>query len=216
MISPSDEDYRETKRIKQGQKSLSTPFQQLANWISRKYTARVLNIRFEHPEVINRPRLHIIFEYQQEAEQFNEPDSINYDARKQQAVADAFQRICQPAENLSKLFVIFSSFAPAARKEANMTIPVEDLQALKQRLDLDELWKISRHFSTTDFMLYTDQQVKRFKKNGMKEKLSQAYFELLKPHDAFNYFDEEFFSILLGSKEDFDKNYDSNWYYYYK
>jgi hypothetical protein len=65
-------------------------------------------------------------------------------------------------------------------------------------------------------MLYTDQQVATFKNNGMQQTLSRAYFELLKPYDEFDYFDEETFATYLGSKENFDTNYDSNWYFYYK
>lgn len=50
----------------------------------------------------------------------------------------------------------------------------------------------------------------------MQQTLSRAYFELLKPYDEFDYFDEETFATYLGSKENFDTNYDSNWYFYYK
>jgi hypothetical protein len=139
MSSSSEESYKETKRIKQGQEKLSPAYQQLAHWIQEKYNVQVLNIRLEHPEVIQRPRLHVILEYLEEAEQFNEPDTINYDAKKQEAIARAFQRICQPKEDCANFLVIFTAFAPAAREEANMAIPTDDLQALKERLNLDEL-----------------------------------------------------------------------------
>jgi hypothetical protein len=52
--------------------------------------------------------------------------------------------------------------------------------------------------------------------NGMKKFLAEKYFEILKPYDEFNYFKKETFSVNLDSKENFDNNYESNWYYYYK
>lgn len=41
-------------------------------------------------------------------------------------------------------------------------------------------------------------------------------FDILKQYDIFKYFERRTFKISLDSKENFDKNYQSNWYYYYK
>lgn len=79
-----------------------------------------------------------------------------------------------------------------------------------------DLWEISRCFSSTTFFFYTDNQVKENSCNGMLEKLNEEYYKLLKVYDEFDYIKRESYSICIYSKENFDRNYASNWYYYYK
>ena len=42
------------------------------------------------------------------------------------------------------------------------------------------------------------------------------YFEILKAYDEFGYLVEKDFAVNFDSKQNFDDNYESNWYYYYK
>ena len=55
----------------------------------------------------------------------------------------------------------------------------------------------------------------------LKEKLhcndiwSEMYLDLLNRYDEFGFFTKENFHIKLDSKENFDNNFNSNWYYYY-
>jgi len=55
-----------------------------------------------------------------------------------------------------------------------------------------------------------------YNKSDIKEAWAKNYFQLLKQYDEFGYFKEDDFFIYLNSKENFDTNYESNWYYYYK
>ncbi len=89
-----------------------------------------------------------------------------------------------------------------------------EIQKLKSNLGLDDLWEIYRQYSSTIFFFYTETQIEEYSKNGTKEVLSKTYFNLLKKYDEFGYFNNETFSIVLDSKENFDKKYESNWFYY--
>ena len=46
--------------------------------------------------------------------------------------------------------------------------------------------------------------------------MPSPYFVLAKKHDEFDYLAREKFFIAVDSKEDFDSNYSSNWYYYFR
>ena len=48
----------------------------------------------------------------------------------------------------------------------------------------------------------------------MKKEWADKYFDLLDQYNEFAYFKREHFSVYLDSKENFDKNYESNYYYY--
>lgn len=50
----------------------------------------------------------------------------------------------------------------------------------------------------------------------MREKLTEEYYNLLKLYDEFDYIRKDNYSINIDSKQNFDNNYQSNWYYYYK
>lgn len=233
MITPGDCDYRETKLIKQGKKVMPEIFKELAHWIEKQFNVSVLNIYYDLIEFNNKPRLNIICEYSRDEEKFKE--GWAYDADKQKIIADKFREILKQKdtgsnkcltsvsnENLSEkydtkdIWVIFNSFERIAKQEINESIPQEELMGLKQKINNKNLWEISRCFSGTTFFFYTDEQVKEIDKNGMAEYLTDEYFKLLKIYDEFDYFRREDYSVYFDSKENFDNNYQSNWYYYYK
>jgi hypothetical protein len=234
MITSNDFDYIETKMIKQGTKVLKSPLKDLAEWINKEYYVNVINIHYDYIED-NRPRLGIIFEYDTDERKFHDKD-YNYDPKKQKAILNKFNEILllKDGNNESKfitkwfkkktfvnyntknLLVIFNSFDHIAKEEANHSIPLEMIQELKTLLNNKDLWEIQKFFSSTTFFFYTDEQVKAYNNNGYINTLSEAYFNLLKQYDEFDYIKKESFRINLDSKENFDKNYDSNWFNYYR
>ncbi|HLR24503.1 MAG TPA: hypothetical protein VK112_01465 [Fodinibius sp.] len=190
------------------------PMAELARWIDDTYQIPVLNVRLERTKSSNLPRLNVIFEYDKDYAGLRD-EFTNIKPAVEENIKETCRRLFAAEEDLTGLFIIFSAFAPVARAEANGAIPQDEIDALQQELALDELWKISRNFGATDFMLYTDKQVERFKANGIDDRLSGAYFDILKPHDEFDYFNRETFAVHLDSKETFDQNYDSSWQWYW-
>ena len=56
--------------------------------------------------------------------------------------------------------------------------------------------------------------IEQYIQNGINDILTEKYFNLLKDYDEFNYFERDSFMIYFDSKENFDKNFKSNWFYY--
>jgi len=220
MITPRDKDYKDTKLIKQGKKKLVSPFKELAEWISMTFEVNVLNVYYDRTERDNRPIINVIFEYKLDERRFLAGDFGNYDPSKRKAITDKFKEFVEH-ENLlydtKNISVIFSSFNPIAMDEANGRIPEEKIQELKIKINNRDLWEITRRFSFVTFFFYTDKQVEENLKIGMREKLSEEYYKVLKLYDEFGYFKSMSSSLAyMDSKENFDNNYQSNWYYYYK
>lgn len=236
MITKNDESYVDTKLVKQGLKKMNPVFQELADWINRKYAVEVLNIYYDKIEEANgyRPRLEVIFELPVDGIKFRDKNSINYDSRKQSDISAKFAEIVlansqKPKKlldrfiHLSKsynydienLLVIFSSFEPIAKEEANSNVTQEEIDGLKEKYGDFNFWEISKFFSRTTFFFYTDEQLSKYKNDRLMEKLRIDYFNILKKHDEFDYIKLEDFSIAFDSKENLDKNYKGNWYFYY-
>jgi hypothetical protein len=76
------------------------------------------------------------------------------------------------------------------------------------------LWTIHRCFGRVVFLFFTDEQAQAHAKGGLLEAYADLYFEVLQRHDEFRYVRRDRFGIEFDSKENFDKNYRSNWFFY--
>ncbi len=233
MIVSTDPDYLDTKLVKQGVKKLDPIFQELADWINQKFDTLVLNIYYDKIDVDkNRPRLNIIFEYYNDAIKFR--DRIgNFDSSKQMMVAKKFKQILSRNTNTNNhlfarlfnklkaskydteiLLVIFDEFEPVAREEVNAKIPQAEIDRLKQELASKNVWEIYREFTTTIYFFYTDKQIEAYKADGTTQIMTQQYFDILKKYDEFDYIKSDTSILAFDSKENFDKNFESNWFWY--
>jgi hypothetical protein len=228
MITPADKEYKLTKQIMLGQKTMNPDFVELADWINRTYQVKTVNIIYDTFISARRKqsRLQICFEFEFEALKFRDKPLMNFHTDKQSAIAEKFKEIltAKKSKNQARsapyttenLLVVFSAFEPVAREEAVNNIPQEKVKELQKHLNNPELWEISKAFGRTTFFLYTEAQVKKYQDSQTRKDWAKKYFELLDQYNEFGYFKPESFSIALDSKENFDNNYESNWYYYYK
>jgi hypothetical protein len=111
---------------------------------------------------------------------------------------------------------VFSEFAPLACEEADSRLTDKQIEQLKAGLGNPDLWLISRCFGNVTFMFYTDQQLSKYDTAEVKEEYVSKYFELVKANDEFGYLSSSDFTVSFDSKQNFDENFESNWYYYYK
>ena len=218
MISSGDKEYIETKAIKKGLKQLESPFSDLADWIKAEFGVSPLNVVYDILPHNKQPRLQVIFEWHKDTIAFKSENGVFSDTTKQEIIKKAFNELIQkyPTYTAIDLLVIFSSFEPIAREEANGSISNEKIGQLKEDMKGDGIWEIKKSFSTGIFFFYTEEQFKKNDNDLTKNKFRSAYLKLIKECDEFGYIDESNFSIKLDSKENFDKNYQSNWFYYYK
>jgi len=220
MITPRDEDYKQTKRLKITGFPLESPFKELADWVSAKYRVHVLNVVYDTVMPDNRPRLSVVLETEEDALKFRNGALGNLNKIDPKRVQERFESILSEQGDLrfklERLFVIFVAFEPVARVEANESVREEEIRRLKAKLANEHLWEISRCFDSVTFFFYTDAQVKQYEAAGLRAAYGQEYSRLVQPHDEFGYLQKRGVSVSFDSKENFDTNYQSNWYYYYK
>lgn len=226
------EEYKHARLVKLGMLAMEEEARRLAEWISHGYRVRVADIICRLPEAAGDGKVLLTVCLDSEADrlQFEVKGKFIPSKRMQQAVADQFKTIVQQIieenpESAAKLspclthalWVDFASFESRAKLEANTSVPQDAIAALEAQIADTRLWLITNRYSLLPvFFLHTEQQVKEYSNNGVKEKWAAMYFSLLQPFDEFGYFKKDDFSILLDSKENFDTHYGGNWYYYYK
>ena len=112
--------------------------------------------------------------------------------------------------------MIYGAFEPVAKLEATYKITQKQREEFIRSFDNIDLWTISIGFTIPTFFMFTDEKVIQYDKPEIKSAWSHKYFDFVKPFDEFNYFKRTAIQVYIDSKDNFDKNYESNWYYYYK
>ncbi len=233
---PSDKEYKATKQILLGKSTMNPEFRKLADYIDQTFGVKTINIIYDTIDKEKRPRLNICFEFESEKQSFNENNGhFNYDSKKQKVIADKFKQTLEEQNIMKKkglfdffktsqiekykadnIWVYYSAFEPIARIEANENVPQDKVIQLQKELNCADLWEISRAFSGITFFLYTDEQMKHYENNETRKIWADKYYDLLEPYNEFGYFQRDKLNLYIDSKENFDNNYESNWYYYYK
>lgn len=217
MITPSDLAYRQTKQIKVSGAPLLSPYRELAEWINAHYGVHVLNIVLDTIEPDSRPRLNVILEWAEDQRKFLQKERPNFDKDAQLSVQQQFASLKgtlgDQSIHVSRLLVIFSAFEPVARAEANNHITTHEIATLKSTIGDKELWEIRKCFDTVTFFYYTDAQLRANEAKGMRDVYVREYSRLTQPYDQFGYLQRRGIVVRLDSKENFDTNYDSNWFY---
>lgn len=234
MVHYTDEEYIETELVLAGKKEMSPQLKELAKWIASEFKIEVINLIVDYLKHLNRERLQIITKTNQDAWRFKESEDWvgNFDSDKQEKVAQKYLEVVKRKSTTKKglasffkkdkypaskeIFVCSSAFDPIAREATTAEINGDELERFKRDINLPELWEIQTGFGGAHFFLYTDEQVEKVKDSETFEQIRIQFFDLLKKHDKYNLFRSENFNIHLDSKENFDDNYESNWYYYYK
>jgi hypothetical protein len=233
---PFDKEYKATKQIMLGRGTMNSNFRELADFIDQTFAVKTINIIYDTFGKEKRPRLNICFEFEREEQSFNENSSyFNFDSKKQKIIADKFKQTLKEQKIVTEkglfdfskksqnekyktdnVWIYYSAFEPIAKIEAIENVPQEKVVQLMKEINNNDLWEISSAFSGVTFFMYTDEQVKHYENSETKRFWAGKYFNLLEPYNEFDYFKRDKFNISLDSKENFDNNYQSNWFYYYK
>lgn len=235
MILPSDKEYTKTKRVLLGTEKMKEEFLPLVEWIDNTYGVKTINIIYDTIDKGARPRLQICFEFEKEKQKFLTEGITYFDKDKQEAIGHQFKKTLleqglikkktfldkfKPANKqqylTENIWVIYGAFEPVAKLEATYKITKEQTDKFINSFSNQDIWTISIGFTIPTFFMFTDEKVKEYDKPEIKKAWADKFYDFVKPFDEFNYFKRESIQVYLDSKENFDNNYQSNWYYYYK
>lgn len=115
------------------------------------------------------------------------------------------------------MFVAFADFEPVAIQDVHRSVTKKDLADFEASLRLgDEFWCTQRAFGPPIVFVRTEAQATALKQSAAPDRWADTYFAIARRYDEFDYLCREEFFIAVDSKENFDANYSSNWYYNFK
>lgn len=218
-MNPWENDYQQTKLVKQGAVAMPPPFCELAEWIGRRFDVPVpLNIIYDRREPLHGPRLQVIFEHKLIADDFRIDRVLNFDPVKQAEVKARYLQLLGDgviaANDAERLFVIFSAFEPAARWEANSRMTPGCLNDVLKLLSSTMIWKIHPSFGCAIILVHTDAQLKMTEGGNFRDRCRNAYMAILGQFDDFGYFQEHPIELTFDSRENFEAKYNGSWFAY--
>jgi hypothetical protein len=223
MILIENDEYNETLQILRGKKKLPSIYIELKNWLKERYDITALNFIFEkmkynNPE--NRYRLYILLSYSDYQRMMNHKE-FGYDKKKQSEIADKFFELAvkyafNEAASVENIWVCYNDFSSEIKSEANSAAMREAGPFIKEKYKQYPLWNLYTAFSSVVVFYEKDTDIKANSENGLSEMIKKDYFRILKTYDEFSIYNIDNFIMNFDSKENLDKNYEGNLYYYFK
>lgn len=178
------------------------------------------------------PRLGVVLERTSDLRRFFDDEGFNFNRSKQDQVVRIFNETV-PTRGLSRrfglsftqrrvdwtqsLFVYFTDFESIAKWAAHDEMKQPALDAFVSRLELNgDFWCTVRFAGPPVVFVYTDEQAQHLRTDEVRNRWADLYFALVHEHDEFGYVSRDEIVIEVDSKETFDRDYDGNWYYYFK
>lgn len=236
VIVPWDRAYRRAKKVRQGRLQIPSRFDGFVAGFASRFDVTPLWLETDHldhtREPIPKPRLEIVIERTDDYRKFLTAP-YNFDSRRQKVVAEIFaehftgsamrslfnlpRSLPADYDFAERIFVAFSDFEPVAIQDVHRSVSQADLASFEASLGLgDDFWCTQSSFGPPIVFVYTEEQAKALNSSDIPKRWADTYLALAKKHDEFDYLARDRFFIAVDSKENFDSNYSSNWYYYFK
>jgi hypothetical protein len=230
-VTPRDPEYLRAKRIRQGRARVEAVYDAFVERFQLEYGISPLAVfadALPRPRGQGRtPRLTVVLERTSERGAFHTAPYVA-DRRKQKAVARLLTGSLQELDlqavfglagvSAEDVFVYFADFEDVAKQEVHdMATAGAELDTFTTSLGLgDQFWCSQRFSGPPIVFVRTDEQARAIRASDLPAKWADECFRIAARHDEFGYLTRAEIVIRVDSKENFDANYSSNWYYYFK
>jgi len=222
MILVNERTYYETLEILRGQKKLAPIYRKLSNWLKKEYQITALNFelqKMKHITDASRYRLYIMLSSPQDYGKMF--DEYNYDSRIQSEIAKKLYELALKYHlpdlgHYQNVFVAYSDFLQEIRADYNYRAFKLIEKDITSRYSAHSVWYITAMFSDLYVFYQSDSDIAINKENGVSKRIKDEYYNMLHQVDEFSVFTYENFHVSFDSKENLDKNFEGNLYYYFK
>jgi hypothetical protein len=119
-------------------------------------------------------------------------------------------------QQFENIWVCYSVFLTVYSTEISTEFTKEKIDELIKKYKKDNVWEIHISSFYITIFLEKENQIEESRQKSLFDKLKEEYIEIVKEKDEFGLFKKKLINLAFDSKENFDKNYDSSWFYYYK
>jgi hypothetical protein len=240
MYFSTDKLYKLAKEALRGKKQ-EVVYVKLIDWAKKEFDLNVIYIDLKIEKKDNKPRLHLILENQKDynkilintgynpkiqnkiSEKFEELLKIEHQKVENKTEESIVEKLLLKIglksnlrQNFENIWVCYSVFLTVYATEISTEFTKEKIDELLKKYKKNNVWEIHMSSFYITIFLEKENQIEESRQNPLFKKLKEEYFEIVKEKDEFGLFKKEIINLTFDSKENFDKNYDSSWFYYYK
>lgn len=224
MVLVEDKKYKETLQILRGKKELSPLFRELKEWLRERFDVTAYNFVFERIKYNNpegRFELYILLSSTADYNSMNEKTHYGYDKNKQEEISQKFKEIADKYDfgdpkTRMNVWVCYNDFSKEIKTEVNRHTCEKINKHIQEKYNDYSLWSIQAPFTDVVVFFIRDEDILKNTENGVCVSIRNDYFTVLKESDEFNVYNSDNFTMSFDSKENLDKNYEGNLYYYFK
>lgn len=231
MYHPTDKSYRQARAIKTGKHKLHPVHQQLIDAVSKQFNVKALDFYCYTKETsagYKQQAVCIIVETKAECQIFDTPS--NY----AQLIRMFMPYLLSDDKVVKRIDPLKRDVFPATLKPFPEVIAgfhaLEDIEAIIARTKAAEaiktigndypvqIWSVTLYNDNQNTIIFyfTDRQKTENESNGFNDIIRKRVLEELKKYDDFGFFGTHSLSLYFDSKESFDRDYQSNWHYYFQ
>ena len=236
LYFPDDPGFAEALSARRGEQELDPSLRLFADRFTQTFGVAPLTVTMDSiPQPGSRrliPQLDILLERSLDLRQFRTSPSGNFDSAKQSLTATLFaasmshrqlpKRFGLPrwqgrTDWARDVFVYFSEFERTAKSAAHEAVSGKELDGFVAALGLgDSFWCTQRLSKEPTVFVNTDAQASQLRNPDIQRRWGDLYYPLVKRHDEFGYLERAEIFVPVDSRETFDRDFSSNWYYYFK
>jgi hypothetical protein len=215
--------YEQARAAKRGKRKLPQPLEELRHWVSENYGINVLTVFYDKIDLgphEGEPRLTFVVDTAKDYAKIH-IDRLTIKPHIKECVLEKFSEITAAAaldnEYVTKnVLLLFDDFSNEAMGQAAERFRERYKKRLIKEFAPFHVWAIDGFSNLVVVFYLTDKDVQDNQANGSSEKIKQRCYELAKRYDEFDYFDQETFPIRFDSKENLNKKFAGNLFYYFR
>lgn len=214
--------YRTALNAKRGTDRSPKLLRELKNWIETRYSIAVVLLKYDTIAIgphAGRPRLNVIVETDADYSAIHK-DAFTLKPSVKSSIVSQFSRLVAEsgatAFRTDDVHIISDNFSYEAMRISTAEFITAQLDEAVQEFAAYGLWTLTAMSREMIAFFFTDAQITDAKQSGCADRLIDYCFANVIQYDLFGYFTRDNFPLRFDSKENFDNNYQSNWYYYFK
>jgi len=223
MVLVKDEKFQETLDLMRQKIELPETFLALQKWLKEAYSVIAVNFEFkimEHNNQIGRYQLYI-FLASTDAYKSMLYTENGYDKDKQTQISRKFYELASEysfdsEDHIKDVWISYIDFSVELKTYTNRLAFIEAEPYLRQKYRGIPIWNIYTMYRSVIVFFDNDSDIKKYSELGICKNMQADYFRILKTCDEFDVYSPETFVMNFDSKENLDKNYEGNLYYYFK
>jgi hypothetical protein len=222
MVLVDDANFTATLKILRGEQPLPPIFIELKEWMKSRFDVTAYNFIYRELEYDNpdhRYELYILLSTTDDY--YRMFDNSFYDSKKQEEVSAKFYELArkyefEDLERARNAHVCYNDFSVEMKTGVNSHAFLFANRRIYEEFSEYAIWQICTAFASVVVFYETDEDVRKNEENGVSESIRKIYYEELMEQDEFHVYAGGSFLMRYDSKENLEKNFSGNLYYYFK